>query len=126
LVNDQDQEITFPNKKERPVGVPAARGHGVMEVQTFEALGGGLEYILRVPFVSGEVDRPAGPFRPVRRYLRSGFAAFSPQNFVAVNQASQFPCRLNEAGGSARLSQAVTPRATSRDAIAAKNFPTDL
>jgi hypothetical protein len=24
-------------KNERPVGVPAARGHGVMEVQTFEA-----------------------------------------------------------------------------------------
>jgi hypothetical protein len=58
------------------VGVPAAHGHGVMEVQTFEALGGGLEYILRVPFMSGEVDRPAGSFRPVRRYLRSASRHF--------------------------------------------------
>ena len=29
--------VTWVRKKgERPVGVPAARGHGVMEVQTFE------------------------------------------------------------------------------------------
>ena len=65
----------FAKKNERPVGVPAARGHGVMEVQTFEALGGGLEYIPRVPLGSGAVDRPLGSFHPGTNVPPAHFAA---------------------------------------------------
>jgi hypothetical protein len=66
---------TEPKKNERPVGVPAARGHGVMEVQAFEALGGGLEYIHRVPFACGAVDRPLGSFGPGTKVPPARFAA---------------------------------------------------
>ena len=62
-------------KNERPVGVPAALGHGVMEVQTFEALGGGLEYIHSVPFAFGGVDRPLGSFGPGTKVPLARFAA---------------------------------------------------
>ena len=57
------------------MGVPAARGHGVMEVQTFEALGGGLEYIPRVPSVYGAVDRPTGSFAPGTKVPPARFVA---------------------------------------------------
>jgi hypothetical protein len=33
-------DLRSVKRGERPVGVPAARGHGVMEVQTFESLRG--------------------------------------------------------------------------------------
>jgi hypothetical protein len=59
------------------VGVPAARGHGVMEVQTFEALGGGLEHDPIVPSVFGGVDRPLGSIGPGTNVLVPVFAAVS-------------------------------------------------
>jgi hypothetical protein len=34
-ISGSEEPGTQPQKNERPVGVPAARGHGVMEVQTF-------------------------------------------------------------------------------------------
>ncbi len=54
----------LPKKSERPVGVPAARGHGVMEVQTFEAAFPRPEYLAIMPAVRGSVDRPKGSIRP--------------------------------------------------------------
>ena len=59
------------------MGVPAARGHGVMEVQTFEALGGSLEYKGRVPVGFGWVDRPVGSFGPRTKVPAGRFVAFS-------------------------------------------------
>jgi len=51
-----------------------------MEVQTFEALGGGLEYIHRVPFACGAVDRPLGSFGPGTKVPPARFAAPSLWN----------------------------------------------
>ena len=52
-------------------------GIGVMEVQTFEALGGGLEHTDRVPAGFGGVDRPEGSIGPGTKVPRARFAAFS-------------------------------------------------
>jgi hypothetical protein len=52
-------------------------GIGVMEVQTLEALGGGLEHIDRVPSGFGGVDRPEGSFGPGTKVPGTRFAAFS-------------------------------------------------
>jgi hypothetical protein len=49
----------------------------VMEVQTFEALGGGLEHTDRVPAGFGSVDRPEGSIGPGTKVPRPEFAAFS-------------------------------------------------
>ena len=59
------------------MGVPAARGHGVMEVQTFEALGGALEYKTIVPVATGTVDRPLGSIGPGTKVPVARFAASS-------------------------------------------------
>ena len=54
-------------------------GIGVMEVQTFEALGGGLEYTNRVPVGFGSVDRPEGSIGPGTKVPRARFATVSLQ-----------------------------------------------
>ena len=56
----------------RPLG-----GTGVMEVQTLEALGGGLEHIDRLPAGFGGVDRPEGSIGPGTKVPDACFAAFS-------------------------------------------------
>ena len=50
-------------KGERPVGVPTARGHGVMEVQRFGAYAGP-ELVMILPAGFARVDRPKGSIRP--------------------------------------------------------------
>jgi hypothetical protein len=75
-----------PQKKESGRwGFRPLVGIGVMEVQTFEALGGGLEYTNRVPAGFGSVDRPEGSIGPGTKVLRARFAAFS----LRLNGAAQ-------------------------------------
>jgi hypothetical protein len=57
-------------KGERPVGVPAARGHGVMEVQTFEAACAAPNTLRVCPRAAGtSIDRSVH-LVPVRRYSK--------------------------------------------------------
>jgi hypothetical protein len=78
-------------------------GIGVMEVQTFEALGGGLEHTDRVPAQFGDVDRPEGSIGPGTKVPRARFAAFSLR--AAAGAAAS---RLNRAERSVRLAEAAT------------------
>lgn len=70
-----------PEKSERPVGVPAARGHGGDGGAVFEVPPGSKvrvanpwnphrESTCRMPLASGGVDRPSVQLVPVRKYLR--------------------------------------------------------
>jgi hypothetical protein len=56
------------------VGVPAARGHGVMEVQTFEVPCGSPEHTASLPLACAPVDRPLGSIGPGTKVLLSPFA----------------------------------------------------
>ena len=99
------------------MGVPAARGHGVIEVQTFEALGGGLEYIHRVPLGFGAVDRPLGSFVAGTNVPPSRFAAPS----LSHRNGSDGLTPLNEARGGARLGPAVMTGAMKTSDVRATN-----
>jgi hypothetical protein len=63
-------------KGERPVGVPTARGHGVMEVQRFGAYAGS-ELVMILPAAFARVDRPKGSIRPGTFVLWRSFAGRS-------------------------------------------------
>jgi hypothetical protein len=60
------------------VGVPAARGHGVMEVQKLEAPFQDPESTVIVSAAFGMVDRPMGSNRPGTFVPKKRFAAYSP------------------------------------------------
>ena len=60
------------------MGVPAARGHGVMEVQRFGAYAGP-ELVMILPAEIARVDRPKGSIGPGTFVLRIGFAGYSLQ-----------------------------------------------
>jgi hypothetical protein len=78
------------------VGVPAARGHGVMEVQTFEAAGGALGAAQRPEheaILSSEahaVDRTQGSFGPstkVPLWIRAVFARGAAACAIRLNES---------------------------------------
>ena len=80
------------------MGVPAARGHGVMEVQSFEAAAGALvaaqypEHQVILPARSYAVDRTPGPFRAgtkVPLWIRKLFAALSRSPLKPVPNQTQ-------------------------------------
>ena len=93
-----------PKKGERPVGVPAARGHGVMEVQKLEVPAAGpaapkvaLQSLLlgaaqcpesfsMMPGGVSRVDRPLGSFIPSTNVPPRAFASLplplSPSEFL--------------------------------------------
>ena len=81
LLSRETRRHPVRNRREikRATGGGAGRSWalGVMEVQTFEALGGGLEHIDRVPVSFGGVDRPEGSIGPGTKVLGARFAAFS-------------------------------------------------
>lgn len=86
-------------KSERPVGVPAARGHGGDGGAVFEVPPGSKvrvanpwsphrESTCRMPLASGGVDRPSVQLVPVRKYLRrdSRFVRHGTESAVLVRQ----------------------------------------
>ena len=73
------KRLSPPKKESGRWGFRPLVGIGVMEVQTFEALGGGLEHTNRVPASFGSVDRPEGSIGPGTKVPRACFAAFSLQ-----------------------------------------------
>jgi hypothetical protein len=80
-VNDLESncgmEKTGRKKGERPVGVPAARGHGGDGGADIRSGLRGPEHIVSVPLGGGGVDRPLGSFSASTKGLQSRFAAFS-------------------------------------------------
>lgn len=66
-----------PEKGERPVGVPAARGHGGDGGADIRSGLRGPEHIVSVPLGGGGVDRPLGSFSAGTKVLESSFAPVS-------------------------------------------------
>jgi hypothetical protein len=66
-----------PKKGERPVGVPAARGHGGDGGADIRGGLRGPEHIVSVPSGGACVDRPLGSFSASTKVLESCFAPVS-------------------------------------------------
>jgi hypothetical protein len=109
-------ENTGRKKGERPVGVPAARGHGGDGGADIRSGLRGPEHIVSVPVGGGGVDRPLGSFGASTKGLQNHFAAFSLKG-LRTQPRAWLPCAnsrllLNGVAGSGRLAIAgPSPRA---------------
>jgi hypothetical protein len=80
-------------KGERPVGVPAARGHGGDGGADIRGGLRGPEHIVSVPLGGGGVDRPLGSFSASTKVLERYFAAFSPVSIGTCDKPRAEPPR---------------------------------